>query len=391
MTWSYIPWREENGDIGGFLNRNSHCQLFLIAACYDATERVLADRRLRTLGRLDSSIAKALTMNDLGKSISEAFTYNPYDIPFALVYFCSTEFSTYEPAGLERRSISDASSDISDEHKDPRVRLYTLQSTIGIPEGHKLAPKQVEISLGQNTHEMSIWPFRKMTHQPSLTKIPLPGSDIEGVQHQGWANAPNTAVAIPLFGARDLDGRELMTGMLIMGVNPRRKFDDDYREWTQVCSRHIAAAMNLTESAEEAVQRTEEMAALNRDRTAFFNSVSHELRTPLTLILGPLEECIDDTSLAAPHKDRLVLVRRNARRLLRLINSLLDFSRVEAGKMSASYKETALQKVTADMASLFRSAIEKSGVKYEVITDGKEEPVWIDHAMWEVFSISTWS
>src|SRR5271170_509616 len=118
-------------------------------------------------------------------------------------------------------------------------------------------------------------------------------------------------------------------------------------------------------------------------------SVSHELRTPLTLILGPLDECLDDPSLVQAHRNRLTLVRRNARRLLRLVNSLLDLSRLEAGKMSAAFRETSLQRYTTDLASLFRSAIEKGGVKFEVTMDGKDIPVWIDREMWEkiVFNV----
>src|SRR5271154_1689549 len=113
-------------------------------------------------------------------------------------------------------------------------------------------------------------------------------------------------------------------------------------------------------------------------------SVSHELRTPLTLILGPLDECLDDASVSQAHRNRLHLVRRNARRLLRLVNSLLDFSRLEAGKMSAAFRETSLQRYTTDLASLFRSAIETTGVRFEVIMDGRDQPVWIDREMWEV-------
>jgi signal transduction histidine kinase len=104
------------------------------------------------------------------------------------------------------------------------------------------------------------------------------------------------------------------------------------------------------------------------------------------LILGPLEECLDDPSLSQAHLRRLDIVRRNARRLLRLVNSLLDFSRLEAGKSSAIFKETNLQKYTTELASLFRSAIEKGGVRYEVLRKGDDYPVWIDRDMWEVSS-----
>ena len=81
---------------------------------------------------------------------------------------------------------------------------------------------------------------------------------------------------------------------------------------------------------EEEEARSEELAALNRDRTAFFNSISHELRTPLALVLGPLEECLADSP--PEQRSRLEMIGRNARRLLRLVNSLLDFSRVELGR-----------------------------------------------------------
>jgi len=105
------------------------------------------------------------------------------------------------------------------------------------------------------------------------------------------------------------------------------------------------------------------------------------------LILGPLDECMDDPSLLQVHRNRLVLVRRNARRLLRLVNSLLDLSRLEAGKMSAAFRETSLQRFTADLASLFRSAIEMAGLKFEVTMEGRDQPVWVDREMWEVLPL----
>jgi hypothetical protein len=57
--------------------------------------------------------------------------------------------------------------------------------------------------------------------------------------------------------------------------------------------------------------------------------------------------------------------------------------------MSASFKETSLQKNTTDLASLFRSAIEKGGVKYEVAMEGSEQLVWVDRDMWEVLPLSS--
>ena len=221
-------------------------------------------------------------MNDLGNSISKAFTFNAYDIPFALVYFCSAVSGISgllaDDTGLERRSASD-SSNYSEFGNTDRTRLiYTLKSTVGVPEGHLLAPLVVEIQLGQvrtGNIDLStinhVWPFMRMATEQTEINVNLPAESLEGFRYQGWPDIPSSAVAVPIFGAREMNGKDLMTGMLIMGINPRRTFDEDYLSWIRLCSRHIAAAMNLTQSVEEAAQKAEELATLNRNRTAFFN------------------------------------------------------------------------------------------------------------------------
>jgi len=400
FTWSYVPIPDPSGEIMGFLNRIFLQELYSSQACYESTERILAERRLKTLRELDTQSTIARSMSDLGKCINTAFTFNPYDVPFALVYFCNTEYGTsLLPGGTggtggtrsterTRKSSLHSSSATGTEKTDPAVWAYHLQDVVGIPHGHNLAPETVEIHLNEmDQDEVHLWPFRKMAQEQKAIDIPNVSAEaLEGITPQGWPELPSHAVAVPIVGARDHEGKDIMMGMLIIGTNPRRDFDETYETFAAMCGRQIAAAMTLVRNIEQETARAEELAALNRDRTSFFNSVSHELRTPLTLILGPLEECIDDPSLSQQHKGRLDIVGRNARRLLRLVNSLLDFSRVEAGKMACSFRETDLQKLTADLASLFRSAIEKGGVKYTVDVSGKARPVWIDRDMWEVLS-----
>jgi hypothetical protein len=215
-------------------------------------------------------------MNDLGNSISKAFTFNAYDVPFALIYFCSSELGSSLPdvMGLERRSTSESSRSNLSERIDRTKLIYTLQSTVGIPEGHVLAPRVVEIQSSQESqydNSSYIWPFKKMATEQTEIDITLATDSLEGVLYQGWPDLPCSAVAVPIFGARETNGKEMMTGMLIMGLNPRRRFDDDYHSWIRICSRHIAAAMSVTKNAAEAAQRTEDLAALSRSRTAFFH------------------------------------------------------------------------------------------------------------------------
>jgi His Kinase A (phospho-acceptor) domain len=374
-------------------------------ACFESTSRILAERRLRTLRELDINTARCRSMLELGKSIVHAFTYNPFDVPFALVYFCSSDYGTTFTGSTNAGSSTElgrrislqpthSSSTNATDKTDPAVWVYRLQDTVGIPETHPLAPKVVEINMhryetgiSDEEDEIHVWPFRKMSEQQQLIGIRELSPDVlEGIEQQGWPELPTDAIAVPIMGGQDFSRKDTMVGMLVLGINPRREFDETYQTFADMCGRQIAAAMNMVKNIEDEVARAEELATLNQERTSFFNSVSHELRTPLTLILGPLEECLEDPSLSQQHKGRLDLARRNGRRLLRLVNSLLDFSRVEAGRMTASFRETNLQRYTADLASLFRSAIEKGGVKYVVDVSGKEKKVWVDREMWEVLS-----
>lgn len=124
----------------------------------------------------------------------------------------------------------------------------------------------------------------------------------------------------------------------------------------------------------------------------FFSNVNHELRTPLTLILGPLDDILADretASLDSETRDKLTIASRNAHRLLNLVNSLLDFSRLEAGRMHASFKPVDLAALSLDLASLFRSAIKKGKIAYEVRVPKEKVEVWLDVDLWEkvVFNI----
>ena len=130
----------------------------------------------------------------------------------------------------------------------------------------------------------------------------------------------------------------------------------------------------------EARERVRALAELDRTKSDFFNNVSHEFRTPLTLMLGPLETL---ASAAEPGQRTLIdVAQRNALRLLKLVNTLLQFSRLEAGHREASFAETDLAAMTTDLTAGFRSAIERAGLALIVAAD-LERPVFVDRAMWE--------
>ncbi|URD52427.1 ATP-binding protein [Chroococcidiopsis sp. CCNUC1] len=165
------------------------------------------------------------------------------------------------------------------------------------------------------------------------------------------------------------------------------------RTWAAVERARAEAAMRelelqrIRESAvrEEERQQAETLAELDRAKTTFFSNVSHEFRTPLTLLLAPLQDALSDRThpLASAHRERLELAHRNANRLLKLVNTLLDFSRIEVGRMEAVYEPTDLAMFTTELASVFRSAIERAGLRLIVDCPPLPEPVYVDREMWE--------
>jgi PAS domain S-box-containing protein len=134
----------------------------------------------------------------------------------------------------------------------------------------------------------------------------------------------------------------------------------------------------------ELARQREELAQLDELKTQFFANISHEFRTPLTLMMGPLEDAIAESDGSSTlNRERLELAHRNSLRLLKLVNTLLDFSRIEAGRIQASYEPTELALMTRELASAFRSAIERAGMRLIVNCPNLSHTVYVDREMWE--------
>ncbi|MGC2077082.1 MAG: histidine kinase dimerization/phospho-acceptor domain-containing protein [Xanthobacteraceae bacterium] len=150
-------------------------------------------------------------------------------------------------------------------------------------------------------------------------------------------------------------------GFLVAGVSARLELNDAYRDFYGLVANQVALAIANARAYEEERERAEALAELDRAKTDFFSNVSHEFRTPLTLMLGPLEDTMAKSENLRPaDRERLDTAHRNSLRLLKLVNTLLDLSRIEAGRIEASYESTDLAALTTDLASVFRSTIERA-------------------------------
>ena len=144
----------------------------------------------------------------------------------------------------------------------------------------------------------------------------------------------------------------------------------------------LASGLTAVRSYEAEQLRIEELAALDRAKSLLFSNVSHELRTPLTLLAGPLDDLLNETPDGS-RKEMLLMARRNVRRLTRLVSTLMDVSRLEAGRLKGSFRQVNLGSMTRDLAALFRGAIEKAKLSYTVECDLSAHNIYVDPDHWE--------
>lgn len=181
-------------------------------------------------------------------------------------------------------------------------------------------------------------------------------------------------------------GERGRVGALVVGFNPYRLFDRNYRSFLSLVAGQIAAAVAYALAYEEERRRAEALTEIDRAKTAFFSNVSHEFRTPLTLMLGPLEDALNEAmpaALPSHQRRRLQMAHRSGLRMLKLVNSLLDFSRIEAGRVVAAFEPADLSKFTAELASNFDSATERAGLALSIDCPPLPQSVYVDRDMWE--------
>jgi DNA-binding response OmpR family regulator/signal transduction histidine kinase len=222
------------------------------------------------------------------------------------------------------------------------------------------------------------WPVSALRRGESVL-VDLVGARFALLPAGAWSEPPVRALAAPLA---QQGGAPY--GFLVAALNRYRPLDEDYRAFVGLVAGHLAAGIAGARSYQDQQRRAEELAELDHAKTTFFSNISHEFRTPLTLIMGPVQELQRRLAGADPQvREELEVIRRNGLRLGRLVNTLLDFSRIEAGRMQASYEPADIAQVTAELASVFRSAVDRAGLAFEVDCPPLPEPVYLDRGMWE--------
>lgn len=223
------------------------------------------------------------------------------------------------------------------------------------------------------------WPFLAVHESGHPLLVNNLNDYFENVPAAYWPEPLAEAIIVPL---KSNDGNT--SGFIVGGISARRRFDKEYQRFFDSISNIVSGELNTLRSLIRERERAESLAQLDRAKTAFFSNISHEFRTPLTLMAGPLEEVVNSADyLLTDHKRHLDTALRNTFRLQRLVNNLLDFSRIEAGKFEVNVQPVDIGLLTKDLASSFRSAIESAGIAYEVSVSDIEGTVLIDPDVWE--------
>lgn len=332
FTFSLSPIRDETGEIGG-----------LFHPVTETTATMLSERRTRALRDLNASLALAEDMDDLSRRVVEVLAQFEFDLPLVLLYHLSSDGSSYGLAA---------------QYGLPSRRIASM-ATI---DAHSNAP----------------WPMERALTTGGPLGVNGLSEFFEGAG--SYDEPPDRALLLPIA----VPGLDLPPVFVVAGASPRLPFDDSYMGFYELLATAISAAVSAVRARTDERRRAEALAEIDRSKTMFFSNVSHEFRTPLTLMLGPLADVLQQPDgLSVDDRQRIVVAQRNGQRLLKLVNTLLDFSRIEAQRVQASFEPIDIGSLTAELASNFRSAIEQAGLRLVIEVADLPQPVYLDRDLWE--------
>ncbi len=332
-TFSYSPVYDDDSQVRGML-----------CVVTEVTERVIGERRLRILRDLAASSLEAKTVDQTCSAMMTTIGQYPFDLPMAALHRVAPHG---EAAVLVAATRAFEAAQLPAEWR---------RDDVATPAAVASALRTGEAGLTE-----------------TIGKTPIPAGP--------WPDPIEHFALRPMRAA----GHEFLAGLLIVGLSPRRAVDVPYLAFIDLVAKQIAAAIADAEAFAAERARADALAQIDRAKTTFFTNVSHELRTPLTLMMGPLEDALDAPAVRAdaPLRTSLEVAQRNSLRLLKLVNTLLDFSRIEADRMRAQFVAVDLAALSTDLASTFRSIIERAGLTLEVDCPPLPAAVHVDRGMWE--------
>ncbi|MBC7829265.1 MAG: PAS domain-containing protein [Chitinophagaceae bacterium] len=332
-TFSYTPIPGDDGNTAGMICANT-----------DDTDRIISERQLRTLTQLGKGLTDSQSNAEVIGKIISTLEDNPHDFPFALFYSIS-----------ENKAL--------------------LSHSTNLGDSAHLVPAQIDLHAD---NEISFL-LNEAATKRKMQVLENVEEKIGRMPKGAWEIAPDKVIILPIA----QPGAAQPYGFLVVGLNPYRLLEDKYASFFSLIADQVATSFSTVHALEEERKRVEALAEIDRAKTTFFSNISHEFRTPLTLLLGPIEDTLHNPENIEATRTRMDTAYRNALRMQRLVNTLLEFSRIEAGRVEGKFSAVDICIFTRDLASSFRSAIEKAGMQLEFHCDSINAEVYVDVDMWE--------
>jgi signal transduction histidine kinase len=332
FTYSYSPVLDDDDRVGGVL-----------LVTQETTARVLAEWRLDVLRELAVRSMDAPTAREACELATRAMHGRP-ELAFVLIYLI-------DPDG--GRAVCTATSGRAGDPRAPHA--------------------SVDLSGSSSIAAL----FKDLAAVPRQSRL-VNGELIVAAERQA-ATIAEWAVAAPITrGSADP-----VDGFLVAGISDGFPPDASCRHFIEMVGIGLGRSIAAARAREEDRDRARSLAALEQARTALFSNASHELRTPLALVLGPLEQVMDDTTAPEAVREQVAVARRSASRMLKIVNGLLDFSRLESGGWIGTFAPTDLAQLTRDVGAMFRATAERSGLRLSVDCPMLPRPVSLDPEAWE--------
>jgi signal transduction histidine kinase len=332
-TFSYTPIPGDDGGTAGMICANT-----------DDTDRIISERQLRTLTQLGKRLTDTKTTGEIIRKTVMTLEENPYDFPFVIF-----------------RSISDNKAVLRDS-------TPLGESAASVPVAiDLLSENPISNTLNKAIRSRKLQVFEQLSER--VGKLPS----------GAWDQSPDQAIILPIVQT----GSAEPYGVLTIGMNPFRLLDEKYSSFFSLVADQVATSFGDVFALEQERKRAEALAELDKAKTTFFSNISHEFRTPLTLLLGPIEEVMRDTQTPNGIVSKMELAYRNALRMQKLVNTLLEFSKIEAGRVEGTFSRVDIVGMTRDLVSTFRSAIEKAGMELHFHAEKIADEVYVDQDKWE--------
>jgi len=339
FTFSFSPIRDESGHVVG-----------LFHPIVEVTQQVVAERRWEILRELVDRTIAVQTFDAAARRIEEVLGGHDLDVPLALLY-----------------------------RLDPDRRFATLAVKVGILADSSIAPRTVDLLVPSPGG----WPLAESVRDRDLVEVNDVADRFGPLDGASSTESPRRALVLPIEHATIESNHPL--ALLVVGVSRHRPLDDAYRSFYRSMRRTITHILVHAHVHEADRREVNARTLLERNQAAFLTDLSHEFRSPLTLMLGPVEHMLEqpDADLTPAAKGQLEIVHRNSIRILKLVNTMLDFARVEAGRAGVRYQRFDLAAYTADLVSTFRAAIERAGLRFIVRCPSSSAPTYVDRELWE--------